>query len=327
MSDEAGSNVEMSTEPMSTEIGSGAVEAEAIEESGLATEVDGEVVDKLAADVEEAVEEGASDEVIQSLIETFKLKVNGEEKEVTLDWNDKEDIIRRLQIAESGQQAMQHAAELEKNFEREIQGLVDDPWAKLEAMGFDVDALAEERIQQQIAQLQKSPEQLAQDEKDKELEDLRQRLKTQDDEKRSVEQQRLDFEAEQTLESQVTDALSATSDLPKSPYVVKRIADAMLVAMDNGRDDITAADVIPWVQKEINEELQALFGAMPDKVLEQYLGNQTIDRLRKGRMAKMKTSTSIKDSGSQPDAPKSEAKKKIKINDWFKHGASLSDLE
>ena len=261
----------MSDDPVSVEIGSGAIEEEAINDSGLAQEADGEAVDELASDIEDAVDAGASDAEIQELIETFKIKVNGEERDVTLDWNNKEDIIRRLQMAEAGQGAMQRSAEMERNFEREIQGLMNNPWQALEELGFDADALAEERIQQQIQQLQKSPEQVAQEERDHELEELRQRLRNEEEQRESFQFQQLQQEAEIDLDSQITDALSSTTDLPKSPYVVKRIADAMLVAMENGRDDITAKDVIPWVQSEINEEIQGLFGAMPDSALENIL--------------------------------------------------------
>ena len=328
MSEEAGSNVELSGDPVSQEIGTGAVEEAAIEDSGLAQEADGAEVDALASDIEDAVEDGASDAEIQELIETFKLKVNGEDREVTLDWNDKEDIIRRLQMAEAGQSAMQRSAEMERNFDSGIQNIMDDPWAALEEMGFDIDAMAEERIQHQIQELQKSPEQLAQEQRDYELEELRQRLRDQEEQRDNSEYQRLEQEASIDLDQQITSALSATTELPKSPYVVKRIADAMLNAMDNGRDDITAEQVIPWVQKEINEEIQGLFGAMPDKALEKYLGNKTLDRLRQGRLAKMKQSPAgkMRETGKR-EPVESKAKKKVNINDWLRHGSKLSDFD
>ena len=322
------SNVELSDEPVSVEIGSGEVEASAVEESGLAQEVDGEAVDQLADDVESAIEEGASDEEIQELIETFKIKVNGQEKEVTLDWNNKDDIIRRLQMAEAGQGAMQRSAELERNFEQGLQGIMDNPWEALEEMGFDVDELAEQRIQSRIQQLQKSPEQVAQEQRDTELEELRQKLREEEEKRETVEFSRLQQEAEIDLDNQITEALSSTQELPKSPYVVKRIADAMISAMSSGRDDVTAQDVIPWVQKEINEEIQALFTAMPDKVLEKYVGNKTIDRLRQGRLSKMKQQPvgKIKQTGKAAPVSK-KSKRNIKLNDWLKHGSSITDFD
>ena len=327
MSD-AGSNVELSSEPVSVEIGSGAVEESAFDDSGLAQEVSGEAVDELAGEVEEAVAEGASDAEIQELIETFKIKVNGEERDVTLDWNNKEDIVRRLQMAEAGQGAMQRSAEMERNYEREIQGLMDNPWEALAELGFDVDELAEQRIQDRINQLQKSPEQVAAEARDTELEELRQRLKNEEQQRESFEFQKLQQEAEVDLDNQITDALSSTTELPKSPYVVKRVADAMLMAMENGRDDVTAKDVLPWVEKEINEEMQELMSAMPDKLLEKYLGNKTIDRLRQGRLSKMKTQPVGKMRETGKAAPvENKPKRNIKLNDWLRHGSSIDDFE
>ena len=327
MSD-AGSNVELSSEPVSVEIGSGAVEESAFDDSGLAQEVSGEAVDELAGEVEEAVAEGASDAEIQELIETFKIKVNGEERDVTLDWNNKEDIVRRLQMAEAGQGAMQRSAEMERNYEREIQGLMDNPWEALSELGFDVDELAEQRIQDRINQLQKSPEQVAAEARDTELEELRQKLKNEEQQRESFEFQKLQQEAEVDLDNQITDALSSTTELPKSPYVVKRVADAMLMAMENGRDDVTAKDVLPWVEKEINEEMQELMSAMPDKLLEKYLGNKTIDRLRQGRLSKMKTQPVGKMRETGRAAPsENKPKRNIKLNDWLRHGSSIDDFE
>lgn len=295
------------------------------EESAPIEAASGETVEDA---VEEAIEEGASAEEIKEIIETFKFKANGQDKEVTLDWNNKEDIIRRLQMAEAAQPAMQRASELEKNFERSIQELMDNPWETLSELGLDPDALAEARIQQKIEELQKSPDQLAQEARDAELEELRQKLKSQEEEKEAIEIQQLQQAAEVDLDNEITEALSSTTELPKSPYVVKRIADAMMSAMKNGHDDVSAKDVLPWVEKEINEEMQQLFSAMPDKVLEKYIGSKAIDRLRQGRLAKMQTQPigKIKETGNSTPAP-IKTKKNIKMADWLRHGTSINDFE
>lgn len=320
---------DISTEALSTEIGSTEEVESSPVDSGSEAELTQEQTAELTQEVQDAVDEGATQEEIKELIETFNIKVNGKEKEVTLDWNNKEDIIRRLQLAEAGQSAMHKSAELEKRFESTVQELMNDPWAMLEELGIDPDELAEARIAQTIEQLQKSPEQLEREARDAELEELRRKLKEQEEEREGLEFQRLQREAEEDLDNQITDALSSTTELPKSPYVVKRIADAMLTAMENGQEDITAKDVVPWVEKEINQEIQDLFSAMPDKLLEQYLGNQTIDRLRQSRLSKMNTQPvkSIKETGKKAPVEKVSKRSKIKLNDWLKHGNSLTDLE
>lgn len=332
----AGSGTELSNEPISTEIGTGveqeaaveAAEAEQSAEPSSQPEMSDAQAEDLADQIEQAVEDGASEEEIQDLVETFKLKVYGEEKEVTVDWNDKDDIRRRLQLAEASHINMQRAAELEKSFESKIYGALEDPWAFLEELGLNPDELAEQRITQQIEQLKKTPDQIAQEQKDRELEELRQQIRQQEKEREEYEMQILQREAEEKLENEIVDALSSTTELPKSPYIVKRVADAMLTAYKSGREDISASDVIPWVEKEINEEFQTLFSELPAKTVEKLLGKKTVDNLRKERLAKMNTPSlkEIKDSGNtKPVEPKK--KSKISVNQWLRHGASLKDFE
>lgn len=321
------SEKELSSEPISTEIGSGNVENEVVEESGNGNEISGQkaqVIDRAAQEIEEAIEDGASEAEVQKLIETFKLKVNGKEKEVTLDWNNKDDIKKRLQMAEAGQEAMQFSAERERQLEAALKRWQDNPWDFIEEFGFDPDELAEKRIESRINELKKSPEQLAQEAREAELEELRERVKEQELQQQEAEFSYLQQQYEVDLDQQITNALSATTELPKTPYVVKRIADAMLDAMRMGRNDIEVEDVIPSVVKDINGELQGLFEAMPDKVLEQYLGNKTIDRLRKQRLAKMqpKNINSIPDTGKRISEEESDKKKKQSIRDFLKKGIS-----
>lgn len=321
---EGGGNVEISSEEISTEIGSGQIEAAAQEESGLQQPIDGEATDQLAEDLEQAVEDGASDEELQELIETFKFKANGQDKEVTLDWNNKEDIVRRLQMAEAAQPAMQRAAETERSFDDFLQDVQSNPSDLFEQLGIDPVKYAEEIINREVAQLQKSPEQLAQEDRDHELEELRQKLKDEEQSRKDFEFNQMQHEAELDLNDQITDALSATTELPKSAYVVKRIADAMLNAMSNGYDDVTAKDVLPWVQKEINEEMSGMFAGMEDKVLENFIGKKTTDRLRKQRLGKIKPPGSqFEDTGRKPMSEESPMDKKKKLNDWLKGRISL----
>ena len=320
------SNVELSSEPISTEIGSGNVESEAVYESGNGNEISGQQaadIDQAAQDIEEAIEDGASDQEVQELIETFHLKVNGREKAVTLDWNNKDDIVRRLQMAEAGQEAMQYASERDHQIETALNAWQNNPEEFLAELGIDPDEWAERRLESKIRELQKSPEQIAQEEREQELEALRERVREQEEAQRDFEFQQLQQQHEVDLDRQITDALSATTELPKTPYVVKRVADAMLDAMRMGRTDIEVQDVIPSVVNGINSELQELFDAMPDKVLEQYLGNKTIDRLRKQRLSKMQPRglSGIKDSGK---APKEQTmrERKQSIRDFLKNGIS-----
>lgn len=286
------------------------------EESG---ELSASQEEELANEVEQAIEDGATKEEVQQLVESFKIKVNGQEKEVELNWNNKEDIARRLQMAEAAQEAMRARAETEKIFIQELNRLKDNPWDVLQDLGLDPDELAEARIAKQIEELQKSPEQRQQEERDRELQQLREELKRQQEEKEKIEFEQLQKQAEMDLEKEINEAISATSELPKSQYVKKRIADTMAWAIDNGRPDVTPQEVIPIVEKEINSELNDFFESMPDKVLEKFMGKKVTDRLRKQRLAKMPQKKKIVDTGKKVQE---KPRKRQSLRDFAKRGFS-----
>ena len=74
---------------------------------------------------------------------------------------------------------------------------------------------------------------------------------------------------------------------------MKRVADSMLWAMNNGFHDVTAEDVVPLVEKEMRDELNSLYDELPDEALEAYVGRKTTERLRKRRVAAVKTPASV----------------------------------
>ncbi len=324
------STVDVSNEPISTEIGSGVVEDQVIEDSQLATEQsteDAAEIDAAAEEIQEAIEDGATEDEIKEMVETFKLKVNGKEKEVTLDWNNKDDIVRRLQMAEAAPKAMQDKAELESFYRQEIERLAANPWEVLEELGLNPDELAEARIQAQIEQLQRTPEQIADDERQSEIEELREKLKTKEENEEKMKFDKLQQQAEVDLEKEITEAISSTNELPKVPYVMKRVADALMWSMDQKNadgsptyPDVSASDVIPTVQKEINDEFRELLEAMSNESLAKYIGSNTVERLRKMRLKKMpKNLSNVADTGKRPALSK-EAKAKQSLRDFMKNG-------
>jgi hypothetical protein len=317
--------------------GGGEAPAEIVEEvvEEAAPEGEGEVVEASAEEeaeaaaevIEEAIEAGASEEQVQKMIETFKIKVNGQEKEVELDWNNKDDIIRRLQMAEAAQPAMQRAAEAEKYAKSYEERLKENPWELLKEAGHDPDEMSEAWIESQIKELQKSPEQREKEARDKELEDLRKQLKEQKEAEEKAEYDRLIKQAEADLESEIQDAISATTQLPKTPFVMKRVADAMAWFMDqedaNGDPkypNISAKQVVPIVEKEIQKELDVFYDNMPDEALEQYLSKKLQDRLRAKRMKAMPKTVNAPDTGVKNKPKPKEPEQKLTMKDFLKNG-------
>ena len=95
-------------------------------------------------------------------------------------------------------------------------------------------------------------------------------------------------------------------------------------AIDNGYNDVTVKDVLPTVEAEIRKEISELMSALPEQMMEQYIGQKNIDRLRKQRISKVKnvpkTANSIKQQASAP-VKKKEAevvKPKKSIEDFLR---------
>jgi len=110
-----------------------------------------------------------------------------------------------------------------------------------------------------------------------------------------------------------------SSDLPKSPYVVKKMADYMLLGLNEGID-VSPEDVLPLVREEIQNDLRDMFAVMPDEVIEKIVGKEVFSRVRKKNVAKAKAApapvkSSIKDTGASKQTSSSAEKKSFR--DFF----------
>ena len=278
-----------------------------------------ETQQELEEAVEEAIDNGASEQEVKNLIKEFNLKVNGKTITKKIDLSDEETLRKELQLAAAGRQAMQESAELKKFYTQEIERLKEDPYSVLEELGLNPDELAELRIRQRIEEMQKSPEQQAREQMERELAEARKKLQEEQERANRAEMERLQEQAQIQLDDEISEALDSHESLPNTSYTVKKIADMMLWAMDNGWSDVTVKDVLPSVEKEMRRDINTLMDQMPDKVLESYLGKKNIERLRKQRIADNKKVDNLSNL-KKTAAPKSEPKpaKKIKIDDWMR---------
>jgi hypothetical protein len=226
---------------------------------------------------------------------------------------------RQLQMARMGTKRAQEYAQLEKEIRQLITEGSKNPRQLLKELNIDERELARQIIEQEIENAQKSPEQLEKERIEEELKALKEERER---EKQSFEQkefERLQEQAYEKYDQQMTMALEK-SNLPKEPYVVKKIADYMLVALQEGYD-VSADDVIPLVKQELEKDIQTLINAMPDEALEQFLGKQRLANFRKKNLAKAKeavavsSAKAVKDTGGKTSAK--EPEKKMSYKDFF----------
>jgi hypothetical protein len=315
MSDESLSQ-EVSAEQINPEIG----EASADEAQVQASE--GSSEQQLQDAVETALANGASEKEVKNLIKEFQLKVNGKVINKRIDLSDEAAVRNELQLSAAARQAMQEAANLKKLYESEVSRLKQDPFSVLAELGLDPDQLAEMRIQQRIEEMKKSPEQVEREKIQAELQAAREESRRLKEERESEHFEKLKEQAAIEIENEIEQALDAHKTLPKSRHIVKRIADSMLWAINNGYD-VSAEDVMPLVEKEWRDEMSRLMDDSPEDILEQLIGQRNIERLRAKRLNAMntsnaKTAASIKAAAASVQKQDESPKQKIKQRDFFR---------
>lgn len=292
-------------------------------------EVQAETTEELQEELEEAAKNGASQQELKSMIEEFELKVNGKTLTKKLDLSDKESIKRELQKAYAGQLAMQEKAELEKALQSKVGDWRNNPWLFFEELGLDPDELAELRISQRLEEMKKDPAELEREKMQKELEQARMLLKEKEEREKQLEYERMQEEAAMQLDNEISEALDAHPSLPASPRVIRQIADTLAWAITPANEggggfdpeEVSVMDVLPSVEKEIKKEISDLMAALPEEMLDQYIGQRGLDKLKKKTIAKIKKAPKSAKSLQKPVAPKKQEKvvekKKGRLEDFF----------
>lgn len=288
-------------------------------------EVQAETQEEFEQEVADAIEDGATEEEIKSMVKKFQLKVNGKTIEREIDLNDEDTLKRELQKAAAFQQTAQEAAELKKMYEQEIRRLQSNPWEVLQELGLNPEELNERFLEERIEHLKKTPEQLAKEEMEKELANARKKLKEIEEQENQRREQELIAQAEAELEEEIIAALDAHKTLPPTQKTMARIADALMYAMDyaeeHGYDPnaVSVADVIPHVEEEYRQEMRALLDNAPEQMLEEYVGKQNLERLRKNRVAAVKQNPKQVVKPTAKSSKKEEKpKEKIDMREYFR---------
>lgn len=285
------------------------------------------------ASPEEKITQAAADGKITQaqaaqLKKTLKIKVDGQELEETVDFNDEEGLKRTLQKSRAFDKRNNEFAQYRSQTEKLLEMLEKDPEGLMEKLGFDLDGFAEKRLSKRVEELKKSPEQVDREKMEKELQDLREEKKRIQEEQQKSQMEKMRNESAQQIESEIADALGAVSSIlpKKNPIVLQRIAQTMLTAMKNGYPEVTAKDVIPLVEKQWKQELNDLFSVLPEDTMEMLVGKPNLERHRKKYLASKRAGTQtatpkqlVKDTGIKADIPNDDnnPKSKEKFKKFF----------
>ena len=255
-------------------------------------------------------------------IKKLTLKVNGKEyeEELPFEIDDNPEIVeymkRQLQLAKFGQTKAQDYSKLENDIGSFFEALKTNPRKVLSdpSIGLDLKELAKMIIEDEIEQAQKSPELIEKEKLEARLKELEEERET---EKETFRQQELERVTQQEMERYdiLMEQALKDADLPKSPYIVKKMADYMISGISKGLD-VQPADVVGVVKEEMHNDLKEMFASMPADVLNELIGNDSYDKVRKFRVSKArkKTPKSLK-SKVTPDVGKVTKKEPAAQND------------
>lgn len=274
-------------------------------------------------------EQEKAEKELKKAIKKLQLKIDGKEvvEELPFELPDdpavKEYMTRQLQLAKMAHQRANQYSTLDKEVRSFINELRANPEKVLAdpAFGVDLKAFATKIIEQEIEQSKKTPEQIEKEKLETELKRLQAERETEKKELQEKQLQLLEQQEYERYDREMTEVLSA-SDLPKSPYVVKKMADYMLLALENGMKDVSPKDILPLVREEIHKDIKEMFGIMPEDVIEGMIGKDTIGKLRKRNVAKAKEAPPVPVQKAVTDIGKTEAKKeaakKMSYREFFR---------
>jgi hypothetical protein len=279
----------------------------------------GSAVAEDTANTEVTAEEGAqvaeaAQKAEAKRIRELKLKVHGEEitEELPFEIEENPEVVeyltKQLQLSKAAQRAMQENSSFQKQVSEFFKDLKSNTKAKLMELGIDPKEFAAQVIEEEIKKAQMTPEQIRQQELEEELNALKNEAKRKEEEFNQKELERLREIEFEKIDTQMSIALDK-SDLPKKPYVVRKMAEYMLIGANNGIN-LTAEDVLPLVREELLGDLQEIINSLPEDKAEEFIGKEVLTRFRKKNLAKAKqTPASVKSAIKDVGTKKSEDKK------------------
>jgi hypothetical protein len=260
-------------------------------------------------------------------LKQLRLKVDGQEFLEDLPFeipNTKEAIeytTRQLQLARASQARMGETAQIKKEVQRFIEDFRKNPRKVMEdpSFGIDVKKFAAQILEEEINNSKKSPEQLEKEKLQSKIKELEEERKKEKEELQKREFEMLQTQAYEEYDRDITAAISE-STLPKSSYTVKKVADYMLLGLQQGID-VKAKDVIPLVEEEIRKDLKEMFSVLPQDVVEALIGKETLGKFRKKNVAQAKQVAANPSKGIDVGKKTEVAPKPVKkmtIRDYLK---------
>lgn len=221
-------------------------------------------------------------EKVENAIRAMELTIRGQKRQVNLDDpHDLEFLKKIAQKGESADQKFNDAYHMRQQAEEFIKLLKTDPIAVLShpSVGLDVRKFAEEFLYQRLQEDKLTPEQKEALGLKKELEEYKKRERESAEAKKAAEFEAAKAEYKGKLTEEIIKVLE-TSQLPKSPRTVARMAHYILEAKRRGWTDVHPNDVVDMVWEDYIQEHNELMGALPGERLAKFMSEDLRKKLR-----------------------------------------------
>ncbi len=253
----------------------------------------------------------AKKEAIKEEIRKHKLKVNGKEMEF-----DEPEVIRRAQLAESAQQKFQEASAMKKQAEQFFEALMNNPQEvlrhpeiakKLKLREFAEEFLSAELQNELMDPIERELKELREF-KQKQEEEITNRSKKEQETAQQTRAREAQNKAAKEFDTNITEALAQTN-LPKTAYTVKRVAEILLGARKNGyaMDINTAVDM---VKEGYQTDLGAMVGGLEPEQLLKMFGDDIVKKLRKHDLAQLKSKLNPQSAAAPSPQPTAQPQKR-----------------
>lgn len=224
-----------------------------------------------------------------------KLKVAGQERE--WDLSNEEETLRAIAKGLGADEVFRKTARDREEFENAlkiIQGGGDPKKidAALRKVGIDPEKFAEQLVWEKIQREQREAEWAKDPAAKKRWEDEQELIarRAADEAAREAGLTQKQRDDQARFESGYAKKIEAALDLgkiPKTPEAVARMADELMIAVENGLD-LSAEEIVAKVRDDYAGEISTICNGMDGDQLIQFLGAANLEKIRKADLARLK---------------------------------------
>lgn len=221
-------------------------------------------------------------EAPQGTPQTFKIKIDGQEREFTQD-----QILQFAQKAVGSEKRFEEAAEKEKRLATLIERYQQNPEELMAAAGIDRDQLADRILHERLRKANMTPEQMELEKYRGEAETYKEqatRLKAEAEHaKNQIEQQR----SEKEWLTKINGELAKHDDIPKTEKTIGLFASYVMQGREQGLE-LSMDQVAALVREDYRSQAAELIRMTPPDKLAEVLGEDVLKAIRKADLDRVR---------------------------------------